>query len=252
MRCAFSWVTRPAANGCDPDGNPAGGDIACAVVAPDAVRVLIGDVMGHDPRAAHTAAQVTRAFRRLAAEPGPLPVVAARLHAFVAEHVDGEEFVTAQFIAVPNGDDAEAQIVCCGHPPPLLLHGDRVTALDTLPPSPPLGLLDMGGFSPHADLLGASAGDSVLLYTDGVSEAYDERGRPYPLAERAAALSTQSRTGGRRAEAGERLPELLRDDLLDHVGGDLRDDATLLYLRFGDPSAEHPATVVTRSPVVRS
>jgi serine phosphatase RsbU (regulator of sigma subunit) len=252
MRCAFSWVTRPAANGCDPDGNPAGGDIACAVVAPDAVRVLIGDVMGHDPRAAHTAAQVTRAFRRLAAQPDPLPVVAVRLHAFVAEHVDGEEFVTAQFIAVPNGDDAEAQIVCCGHPPPLLLHGDRVTALDTLPPSPPLGLLDMGGFSPHADLLGASAGDSVLLYTDGVSEAYDECGRPYPLAERAAVLSSQSRAGGRRAGAGERLPELLRDDLLDHVGGDLRDDATLLYLRFGDPAAEHPATVATRSPVVRS
>jgi serine phosphatase RsbU (regulator of sigma subunit) len=201
--------------------------------------------MGHDPRAAHTAAEVTRAFCRLAAEPDPLQVVAARLHAFVAAHADGEEFVTAQFIAVPNGDDAEAQIVCCGHPPPLLLHGDRVTALDALPPSPPLGLLDMGGCSPHADLLGARAGDSVLLYTDGVSEAYDDRGRPYPLAERAAALSTRVRAGGR-------LPELLRDDLLEHVGGDLRDDATLLYLRFADPSVERSAAVVTRSSVVRS
>jgi serine phosphatase RsbU (regulator of sigma subunit) len=213
--------------------------------------VLIGDVMGHDPRAAHTAAEVTRAFRQFAAEPDPLQVVAARLHAFVADRADGEEFVTAQFIAVPNGDDAEAQIVCCGHPPPLLLHGDRVTALDALPPSPPLGLLDMGGFSPHADLLGARAGDSVLLYTDGVSEAYDDCGRPYPLADRAAALSTRSQWGGHRVEAGERLPELLRDDLLDHVGGHLRDDATLLYLRFADTSAERPAAVMTRSPVVR-
>jgi hypothetical protein len=85
----------------------------------------------------------------------------------------------------------------------------------------------------------------MLLYTDGVSEAYDDRGRPYPLAERAAAFST-------RARAGERLPELLRDDLLKHVGGDLRDDATLLYLRFADPSVERSAAVVTRSPVVRS
>jgi serine phosphatase RsbU (regulator of sigma subunit) len=247
MRCAFSWATRPAtANGCDPDGNPAGGDIACAVVAPHGVRLLIGDVMGHDARAAQTAAEVTRAFRRIAASPDPLQVVAARLHAFVAEHADGEEFVTAQFVSIPHGD-GDAQIVCCGHPPPLLLRDGRVTALDVLPPSPPLGLLDMGGYSPHADLLGARAGDSVLLYTDGVSEAYDDRGLAYPLAERAAALAARARAGGRREQAGDRLPELLRDDLLDHVGGDLRDDATLLHLSFADAQAGRQATVATRA-----
>jgi serine phosphatase RsbU (regulator of sigma subunit) len=255
MRCAFSWATRPAtANGCDPDGNPAGGDIACAVVAPDAVRLLIGDVMGHDERAARTAAEVTRAFRRLAAGPDPLQVVAARLHAFVADHADGEEFVTAQFVAIPS-DSGDAQIVCCGHPAPLLLRDGRVTALDALPPSPPLGLLDMGGYSPRADLLGARAGDSVILYTDGVSEAYDDDGVPYPLAERAAALAACSPAGEEREQADDRLPGLLRDDLLDHVGGDLRDDATLLHLRFADTStglpAEPPVTQVSRSPIVR-
>jgi hypothetical protein len=262
MRCAFSWATRPVANGRDP-GNPAGGDIACAVVAPNAVRLLIGDVMGHDPRAARTAAEVTRAFRQLAARPDPLQVVAARLHKFVADHADGEEFVTAQFVSIPDSGEAEAQIVCCGHPPPLLLRDGRVTALDALPPSPPLGLLDMGGFAPHADLLGARAGDSVLLYTDGVSEAYDGQGRPYPLAERAAALSARPRPGPAPTEPGaegaaprpalppDDLPELLRDDLLDHVGGDLRDDATLLFLRFADVPAGRPATVATTPPVVR-
>jgi len=246
MSCAFSWATRPAtADGRAPDGNQAGGDIACAVIAPDAVRLLIGDVMGHDPRAAQTAAEVTRAFRQLAAHPDPLPVVAARLHAFVADHADGEEFVTAQFVSIPNGDDAGAQIVCCGHPPPLLLRGGLVTALDALPPSPPLGLLDIGGYSPHADLLGAGAGDSVRLYTDGVSEAYDGHGRPYPLAERAAALAARPHAGEPAEEACGRLPELLRDDLLDHVGGELRDDATLLYLRFADARAECHATAAT-------
>src|ERR1700722_5921293 len=234
MRCAFSWATRPAiANGCDADGNPAGCDIACSVVTPRGVRLLIGDVMGHDARAAQTAAEVARAFRRIAVRPEPLQVVAARLHAFVAEHADGEEFVTAQFVSIPNGGN-DAQIVCWGPPPPRRRRDGRVTALDVLPPSPPLGLLDMGGYSPHADLLGARAGDSVLLYTDGVSEAYDDRGLAYPLAERAAALAARSRAGERREQASDRLPELLRDDLLDHVGGHLRDDATLLHLRFAD------------------
>jgi serine phosphatase RsbU (regulator of sigma subunit) len=250
MRCAFSWATRPAtANGCDPQGDSAGGDIACAVVTPHGIRLLIGDVMGHDPRAAKTAAEVSRAFRGLAARPDPMQVVAARLHAFVAEHADGEEFVTAQFVSIPNGD-GDAQIVCCGHPPPLLLRGGRVTALDALPPSPPLGLLDMGGYEPHADLLGARAGDSVLLYTDGVSEAYDDQGLPYPLAERVAALAARSRPDEPGRE-GDRLPALLRDDLLDHVGGDLRDDATLLHLWFADALAERPAAELTRPPIVR-
>lgn len=273
MRCAFSWATRPVpANSCQPGGNLAGGklaggDIACAVVSPGAVRLLIGDVMGHDARAARTADRVTRAFRELAAHPDPLQVVAARLHAFVAEHADGEEFVTAQFVSIPNGDSGEAQIVCCGHPPPLLLRAGRVTLLDALPPSPPLGLLDLQGYPPRADLLGAGPGDSVLLYTDGVSEAYDRGGRPYPLADRAAALCARPRADGTGADGGGRLPELLRDDLLEYVAGDLRDDATLLYLQFADTEAGaqtaveagngtrvtawQPVTVVTRSPVVR-
>src|SRR5262249_19934800 len=162
MHCAFSWATRPAkvndlacaANAIGTRASRAGGDIACAVAAPDALRVLIGDVMGHDPRAAQTAAEVTRAFRRLAAHRAPLQVVAAGLHAFVADHVDGEVFVTAQFIAIPSAQDRDAQIVCCGHPPPLLLRAGRVTTLDALPTSPPLGLFDLVGAAPRADLLG--------------------------------------------------------------------------------------------------
>ena len=61
------------------------------------------------------------------------------------------------------------------------------------------------------DLLGARAGDSVLLYTDGVSEAYDDHGLAYPLAERAAATAARARAGKGREQPGDRLPELLRD-----------------------------------------
>ncbi len=121
MRCAFSWITCSApAVSCR-----AGGDIACAVEAPGAVRLLIGDVMGHGPRAAQTAAEVTRAFRALAAGPDPLQVVAMRLHDLVVARAADEEFVTAQLVSVPLEDRAEPAIVCCGHPPPLLLRHGR-------------------------------------------------------------------------------------------------------------------------------
>jgi len=241
MRCAFSWITCPApAHPCH-----TGGDIACAVAAPGAVRLLVGDVMGHGERAARTAAEVTRAFRELASCAGPLQAVATRLHAFVAARDGGEEFVTALLVSIPMSDDGDAEIVCCGHPQPLLLRGGQATPLDALPPLPPLGLLDLAGIQARAGLLGAGPGDGVLLYTDGVTDARDAAGRPYPLAERAAALS-----GG-----GTPLLEALRADLLDHAGGVLRDDATMFYLKLSGATASQVArhapgacaTTVTRS-----
>jgi serine phosphatase RsbU (regulator of sigma subunit) len=226
MRCAFSWITCAApASACH-----AGGDIACAVDAPGAVVLLIGDVMGHGARAAQTAAGVTGAFRALATDPDPLQVIAARLHSFVAERDCGEEFVTALLVRVPVGDAAAAQVVCCGHPQPVRLRAGRATLLDGVPPSPPLGLLELAGTEPRAEPLRASPGDTLLLYTDGVTDARDRAGRPYPLAERAAALS----------RAGGPLLPALRADLLRHTEGSLRDDATLLHLRLAPDSPRRP------------
>lgn len=223
MRCAFSWITCSApAISCH-----TGGDIACAVEARDAVRLLIGDVMGHGPRAAQTAAEVKRAFRDLAAGPNPLQVVAMRLHALVASRAADEEFVTAQLVSVPLDDRAEPAIVCCGHPPPLLLRDGRAVLLDALPPAPPLGLLDMVGYPARAGRLDAGPGDSLLLYTDGVTEARDIQGRAYPFTERAAMFPA----------ASESLPQALSADLLRHAGGVLRDDATVLHLRLTDAQA---------------
>src|ERR1700747_284515 len=102
MHCAYSSITCPA-----DDDVPwhSGGDIVAAVETPAAVRVLVGDVMGHGPLAGETAAEVRRAFRQLAAhEEDATQVIAARLDRLVAG-LEGqghrEEFVTAQLIDIP-------------------------------------------------------------------------------------------------------------------------------------------------------
>jgi hypothetical protein len=192
MRCAFSWITTPAMS----VPGHAGGDIACAVETPAAVLVLIGDVMGHGATAAVTAEEVTHAFPEIAAHGDPAPMIAMRLDEFVIARDSGEEFVTAQIIWVPKGSCEEAEIVCCGHPPPLLLRDGKAVFLDSVPAAPPLGLLDLSAKNARAWPLGARPGDGVLLYTDGVTDARDSGGRPFPLAERAAALAPPARDPG--------------------------------------------------------
>lgn len=236
MHCAFSWITTPAMS------VPwhTGGDIACAVETPAAVRVLIGDVMGHGAEAAGTAAEVTRAFRELAIRPDPAHLLAMRLDEFITGREGGEEFVTAQIISVPKDSCGETEIVCCGHPPPLLLRDGRAVFLDTVPAAPPLGLLDMSARQARAWPLDARPGDGLLLYTDGVTDACDSGGRPFALAERAAALAPDLRSAAAALAPGQADHGIgtLRADLLRHTGGRLRDDATLLHIQF----AEDPCT----------
>lgn len=229
MRCAYSSISCPA--GDDVPWN-LGGDIAAVIETPAVVRVMVGDVMGHGPKAGETAAEVRDVFGQLAVQEEDPQVIAARLDQLVANMECGEEFVTAQLIDIPRGraGDGEPRIVCCGHPPPLLLSDGRATFLDVLPPAPPLGLLELAGAAcPRPRPLEVRSGDTVLLYTDGVTEARGQGGASYPFADRAAAIARD--LPAPRNESAD-LVGAIKTDLLAHTGGTLRDDATLMCLRF--------------------
>ena len=73
-------------------------------------------------------------------------------------------------------------MVGCGHPPPLLLRGALAAFIEPYA-APPLGLLDLTDGWRRASMLPVGDGDQLLLYTDGVSEARDEAGRFFPLAQ---------------------------------------------------------------------
>ncbi|MFE7571759.1 PP2C family protein-serine/threonine phosphatase [Streptomyces sp. NPDC057539] len=121
----------------------------------------------------------------------------------------------------------------CGHPPPLLIRGQRVLdAAMERPEQPPMGLPAQFSTAPRAayeTLL--EPGDRVLLYTDGVTEARIEGGGRLGLRR-----FTDSIIRG--AAAGERAPETLRriiHSILDHQKDQLRDDATLLLIEWRPP-----------------
>ncbi|MER5635674.1 PP2C family protein-serine/threonine phosphatase [Kitasatospora sp. NPDC002227] len=199
-----------------------GGDLYEALETPYGVRVLLGDVEGKGLGAVETAADVLGAFREAAVAEAELGAVAERLDAAVARRAGEERFVTAVLLGVPPAGST-AQLVTCGHPPPLRLRGVE-PPLELSPASiaPPLGLLGLTGGSFQAEEFELRRGDTLLLYTDGLSEARDASGAFYPTAERLTGLPVPG-------------PEALLDHLLADVnrytGGIPTDDSALIAVR---------------------
>jgi hypothetical protein len=161
-------------------GAQVGGDIYEALETPYGVRVFLGDVRGKGLPALHLANTALGAFRERAHEARDLRELATQLDVSVARNADIEEFVTAALVQI---GDTGAQIVNCGHPAPLLLTGHDVAAVEPERTSLPLGL----GVTPITTAVPLDAGDRLLLYTDGVSDAR-RRGKYFDVATEVAAL----------------------------------------------------------------
>ncbi|HET6533901.1 MAG TPA: SpoIIE family protein phosphatase [Actinoplanes sp.] len=160
------------------DGNAAGGDFYDAFELPGGrLAMVLGDVAGHDVRAAAVMGQVRAALRALAlTDPAP-PSVLAGLDRLVgslgAESRNEEIFVTVVY-GVLDPSDGTITLASAGHPPPVLrragLAGEPATAeLVKVPPGAPLGL----GGRWQTGTVTLEPGDTILMFSDGVVERRD-------------------------------------------------------------------------------
>src|ERR1700722_17456941 len=210
-----------------PAGQGGGGDIYDVMATPFGVRLLIGDVMGTGLAANQTGLAVLNAWRELACTEPSLAGVAVRLHALITRSEHPDRFVTALLVHFPvtgqweptagtaapaPAGGSRAEIVCCGHPPPLLLRDESAVFIEPYA-APPLGLLDLADGWCKASLIGVGEGDQLLLYTDGVSEArvgagrgaWGPRRRRAPPPAGPPSRAGPARGGGRRPAAASRL-----------------------------------------------
>ena len=109
---------------------------------------------------------------------------------------DAEDFVTGVLVDIRH--DGRFDVVSCGHPAPVVLHGAgaRRGALE-LDHSPPLGL----GVDPVAAHGVLAPGDRMLLFTDGLIEARSPDGDFVDPAPFLAAMGS-----GRRSTSAPRRP----------------------------------------------
>jgi len=229
-----------------------GGDLYEVVATSEhGIRMIIGDVRGKGLEAVEVAADIIGRFRELAHGVHTLDEIAYRLDAGLTRRWGKhEEFVTA-LLAQVDPERGRLTILNAGHPPPILVSADGgVTVLEVRAPAPPIGLITLGNDSGAKQTYAFEPNDQLLLYTDGVTEARDANREFYPLDARVAALAPQTlpkppkspRAAARQlTRGGPSLLDLVRDDLLRHVGARPHDDAAMLLVRapaaWPNPSA---------------
>ncbi|GAA2328110.1 SpoIIE family protein phosphatase [Streptomyces caniferus] len=186
---------------------------------------FLGDVCGKGPQAA-AVTSLTRYTLRAAALHDSDPVRAlTTLNTVLHERYTGGDprYCTAVFgVLEPQGDTINVHLASGGHPPALVLRADgRADYLPT-PGGLLVGVLPTASFTPARTTLGP--GDTLLLYTDGLTEARTNEGREMYGDEALRAFVAGL------APAGPHKVITALTGLLDGFGEGLDDDTALLAL----------------------
>jgi len=203
----------------DPAGVVSGDYCDVIDAGPDGLYFMVGDVSGKGVAASMLMAHLHAMFRTLISVNLPLKCMLEH-----ASRVFSQSTLPSQYAtlvcgrALPNG---RVEICNAGHPAPLLTRADRVWMLEGC--NMPIGMFAAEEFV--VDEVCFEAGQSMLIFSDGVSEATDISGAEYGL-DRLSALIRSQRT--RRPTA---LLEACRDDLnVFRRNAPKTDDVTLFVL----------------------
>jgi sigma-B regulation protein RsbU (phosphoserine phosphatase) len=134
---------------------------------------ILGDVTGKGVAASLLMVHLQAMFRSLIPMGLPLPELVERASRVFCESTLPTHYAT--LVCGRAGAAGDVEICNAGHLPPLLIGKDRVLAID--PTGLPLGAFCDEQFATSRVRLGP--GQSLFLYTDGLSEARDASGGMY-------------------------------------------------------------------------
>jgi phosphoserine phosphatase RsbU/P len=140
--------------------------------------LFLGDVSGKGADAAAVTSLIRYTLRAAAVyDPDPGTVLSTLNHALREEYErDHGHFCTAIFgLLTPDGDGFTLTLASGGHPRPLLIAADGTAGYPPVPDGQLIGVLDDAVFT--ATVIRLQPGDTLLLYTDGLTEARTGPGR---------------------------------------------------------------------------
>jgi PAS domain S-box-containing protein len=184
--------------------------------------VALGDVCGKGPDAAALMGMVRHTIRAAAIRERAPTRVLATVNAAVGRQTSEDQFCTAVAARLRPQDDQVIVWICvAGHPAPVILRGDGslhwIRGVGAL-----LGVFDDAELA--EDELRLAAGDTLVLYTDGVTE---ERGADGAFGEEGLAAVLQGAAGATATEIVHRI----EGAVLAHGSGEPRDDIAILAVK---------------------
>jgi len=187
----------------------------------DRVWLMVADVSGKGYPAALTMANLQAMLRGLATLNWPIEEAANYLNEALCDTLTAGRFVTL-FMGKLQPESHSLVWINAGHVPPLLVGGEEIKRLEAS--APPLGLVK--GIQYEVVRTALQAGDTLVAYTDGVTETSNRRGN-----EMFGEARFRHWLREHADEPVSSLPELLLETLNTFGRDEHSDDLTLLCVR---------------------
>jgi sigma-B regulation protein RsbU (phosphoserine phosphatase) len=187
----------------------------------DHLCLVVGDVSGKGvPAALFMAVTKTMIKSQATDDPSPASII-TRVNDDLSADNPASMFVTL-FIAIVNTRTGEFRFTNAGHNPPYILRGDKLECLDQRH-GPIIGAVE--GVAFREDSASLNRADTLLIFTDGVTEAMSPADELYSEA-RLEALLTNAK------ESPEALTGRVIDDVENYAAeAEQADDITILAYR---------------------
>ncbi|MDX1952007.1 MAG: SpoIIE family protein phosphatase [Verrucomicrobiota bacterium] len=194
-------------------------------IGDDSALLIIADVMGKGVPAAMFAAILRSLLRAVPEWTNQPAALLARVNRLLFEELSGVDmFITAQLVFI-DGKERKLTAASAGHCPVLLWNSTEPEVKLISPEGMPLGILPDTTFTNQTETLFADS--RLLLYTDGLTEARNQKGEFYGQERLVAWLKNQSNNG----QSAEALKEKLAGELRSFQANmSLNDDQTFLIM----------------------
>lgn len=203
-----------------------GGDAFDYAANGDVIHVALFDTVGHGISASALTTLTLNTYRNARRSGLGLADTYRSIDKWIRSQFPGA-FVTAVLAELDTTTGAYRR-VAAGHPAELHLRGDRAMAALPTPTALPLGLGHMLDRPPGVTELMLEPGDTLVLYTDGITEARSADGELFGLDRLSAFVREAMRL---RIPAPEVMRRLIHT-IVSYENGELRDDATAALLQW--------------------
>jgi phosphoserine phosphatase RsbU/P len=202
-----------------------GGDYIDVFTREDNLLFGLGDASGKSLGAAINALMLRYLLRGLVQAIGyeQLALMTQHANAVVIEDLDATDYFITFLVGTLNTVSGALRVVNAGHEPPLILRhaAEDIEVMGVH--GIVLGVDRRAAYSVQETVL--DVGDRVVLYTDGLTEASNERGELFTV-ER-----LRERFLEHRYLEAQQLADVLFEDVKAYAQDQMRDDATILVIR---------------------